>query len=46
MLINANKPNSATWPEILAILMGPPNCEVSALPKIIAPMYFNDEVLT
>ena len=31
---------------ILAILIGPPNCDVSAFPAIIPPMYFNDEILT
>ena len=31
--MNANTPKVATCPEILAILIGPPNWEVSALPK-------------
>ena len=46
MLKNGNIPNSATWPEIFAILIGPPNWELSPEPAIIDPKYFNVEVVT
>ena len=39
-------PNSATWPVIFAILIGPPNCELSPDPPIIEPKYFKDEMHT
>ena len=39
-------PYSATWPVILAILIGPPSWEVSADPVIIFPKYFNEVTVT
>ena len=46
MLKNGIKPNSATCPDILAILIGPPNWELSPDPEIIDPKYFRDDVET
>ena len=46
MLKKGINPNSATWPVILAILIGPPNCELSPDPAIIEPKYFKEETLT
>ena len=45
-LRKGTKPYSATCPVIFAIRIGPPNCEVSAFPIIIPPIYFKDEELT
>ena len=46
MLKNGTIPNSATCPDILAILIGPPNWELSPFPVIIVPRYFKVEVVT
>ena len=46
MLKKGINPISATWPVILAILIGPPNCELSPDPLIIEPKYFNVETHT
>ena len=44
MLKKGINPISATCPVILAILIGPPNCELSPDPPIIEPRYFNEEM--
>ena len=46
MLKNGTIPNSATCPEIFAILIGPPSCELSPFPVIIVPKYLSVEVVT
>ena len=46
MLKKGINPNSATWPVILAILIGPPNWELSPDPVIIEPKYLSEEILT
>ncbi len=45
-IIKGKTPNSATCPLIFAILIGPPNCELSPFPVSILPMYLRLEVLT
>ena len=46
MLKKGTNPNSATWPVILAIRIGPPSCVESPFPTIIEPKYFNVEIVT
>ena len=46
MLKKGKIPNSATCPVIFAILIGPPNCDVSPFPLIKEPKYFSEEVQT